>query len=688
MPPMSPDQTYIVEGTNNDDLLTPTNPTSTANDRVLTFEIDAGSGNDTLFATNGPSDWPTFSAGATATTATHGLTVQNHLYGGEGNDFFFDRAGFSGLTANQAAMYGITTTMSGGVGNDTYRLVRTNTSIVEDMNAGTDQIIASRDYVNAVIAANAGVPMNPMIDMSNFGNVENFAFAPDAQNALIFVHGNSLNNVIRGNTSDDTIFGGAGADKLFGMDGADKISGGFDFDSLYGGAGNDFTNGEGGDDLLLGGADDDTLYGGTESDRLFGQDGNDSIRGDTGDDSLFGGAGDNSLEGGEGNDYLISTGMNDALYGGEGQDSLRAGTGAWIIDGGAGNDTYFLSALQNVVEATDGGLDRVVSSLVSLDGTFDGGIFNHVETLQLGGTLDLNITANLHNTTLLGNAGANMITAANVATVMRGGAGDDTLVGGSGNDVLGGGTGNDSMTGGAGDDTYVVDSANDIVIELSGGGTDTLITSTLSLISGTTAQLNNVENVTLTGALNLSATLGLNNNVLTGNDGDNNLNSGEGHDTVYGGEGADTLAGQDGNDSLDGGAGNDSLNGAFGADTLVGGDGDDTLRGDVRNDTLTGGSGADVFLFSDDGLSSTDVITDFETGVDRIDLTAFGQLENASAAPSASGGGFFAYSTSNGVSTLIVDADNNGFNEFTIILTNGPATLTAADVIYDPLTIS
>ena len=52
--------------------------------------------------------------------------------------------------------------------------------------------------------------------------------------------------------------------------------------------------------------------------------------------------------------------------------------------------------------------------------------------------------------------------------------------------------------------------------------------------------------------------------------------------------------------------------------------GDDVLEGGDGDDTLLGGDGADTFLFkSTDG---TDTIGDFESGVDTIDLTAFGDM--------------------------------------------------------------
>lgn len=139
--------------------------------------------------------------------------------------------------------------------------------------------------------------------------------------------------------------------------------------------------------------------------------------------------------------------------------------------------------------------------------------------------------------------------------------------------------------------------------------------------------------------------------MLAGNDkafggrGNDSLDGGEGHDTLLGGDGNDTLIGAAGDDRLIGGRGNDALDGGAGLDTLLGGDGNDTLTGAAGDDRLIGGKGqdvldggedrdvftggkhADTFVFS--AVSETgntkdtrDVITDFGTGGDKIDLSA------------------------------------------------------------------
>jgi Ca2+-binding RTX toxin-like protein len=92
-----------------------------------------------------------------------------------------------------------------------------------------------------------------------------------------------------------------------------------------------------------------------------------------------------------------------------------------------------------------------------------------------------------------------------------------------------------------------------------------------------------------------------------------------GNDRLYGDAGADLMSGGEGNDTLLGGAGNDRQ---------YGGTGRDVLSGELGNDVLTGGLDADIFRFR--GSWGADRVTDFQNGVDRIDLRwtglSFGEL--------------------------------------------------------------
>ena len=162
------------------------------------------------------------------------------------------------------------------------------------------------------------------------------------------------------------------------------------------------------------------------------------------------------------------------------------------------------------------------------------------------------------------------------------------LMGSTGNDRLDGGGGADLMIGGFGDDTYIVDNATDIIQEDLNMGTDSVLSSVTFTLS------DNVENLTLSGRSTIHG---------TGNELDNR---------ITGNTAANTLSGEAGNDTLDGGAGNDTLSGGDGVDLLIGG---------LGNDLLTGGSGTDKFRFEKVlGKTNIDTITDFATGIDRIEL--------------------------------------------------------------------
>lgn len=101
---------------------------------------------------------------------------------------------------------------------------------------------------------------------------------------------------------------------------------------------------------------------------------------------------------------------------------------------------------------------------------------------------------------------------------------------------LQGGTGTvDSFVGTSGNDEYTVDNPKDTIAEATGGGVDTVL-STVSYVLP-----DNVENLTLTGAVSANATGNKLDNILIGNSSDNVLDwGGGGRDTLQGGLGNDT----------------------------------------------------------------------------------------------------------------------------------------------------
>ena len=125
--------------------------------------------------------------------------------------------------------------------------------------------------------------------------------------------------------------------------------------------------------------------------------------------------------------------------------------------------------------------------------------------------------------------------------------------------------------------------------------------------------------------------------VVHGTPGNDSI-AGGGNDgqTVYGGAGNDTINGTGENDLIYGGSGGDTIKGNNGGDTIYGGSGNDTINGNNGDDTvvggfgadaLTGGAGNDKFKYlsiADSRAGQFDIITDFTSGSDKIDLTAFG----------------------------------------------------------------
>lgn len=171
--------------------------------------------------------------------------------------------------------------------------------------------------------------------------------------------------------------------------------------------------------------------------------------------------------------------------------------------------------------------------------------------------------------------------------IQRTGTGrNDVLRGTGGDDVLRGRGGNDRLFGLAGDDLLFGDNGNDRLFGRAG-------------------------NDTLNG--------GSGNDTLKGGVGDDRLNGGTGRDQLNGGNGRDLLEGRRGDDRLNGGKDQDTLVGGDGDDVLIGGNGADVLIGGLGADTMTGGAGRDRFVYQSFN-DSEDVITDFDTDLDVLDL--------------------------------------------------------------------
>ncbi len=282
----------------------------------------------------------------------------------------------------------------------------------------------------------------------------------------------------------------------------------------------------------------------------------------------------NVFDGARGEDRLLGRGGDDRLSGRGGDDYIDGGDGVDRMFGSKGDDTYVVDSTRDkVIEPADGGTDTVLARA-------NCHLATGVEFLTLLGQADLSG---------IGNDLANIITGNDGANRLEGGGGWDMLIGGAGDDRL---IGYDAeMHGGSGDDTYVVGARGDKVVERPDEGTDTIEAATSFRMPG------NVENLVMLSVYALDATGNGLANLMTGNSGANEIAGKSGADHLFGGRGADRLMGGAGNDVLEGGA---------------------------ESDSLGGGTGKDLFVFGPGAAVSGagDTILDFESGADRIDLSA------------------------------------------------------------------
>lgn len=167
--------------------------------------------------------------------------------------------------------------------------------------------------------------------------------------------------------------------------------------------------------------------------------------------------------------------------------------------------------------------------------------------------------------------------------------------------------------------------------------------------------------------------------LLAGGSGNDSIYGYGGNDRLEGNGGNDTLYGHEGDDILLGGAGDDILAGQEGSDILDGGAGNDTLGwGGFGHETLTGGSGSDRFYSGawawDDQQVGTVLITDFESGVDTLDLSRFDADERTTP-------GIIKGKSTPGNEAFTVVAQTDGVTPGHLVITTG------LDAFGQPITI-
>src|SRR3954467_4145453 len=646
--------------------------------------IDGTSGDDTLVGTAGPDTIN----GLGGNDSIRGAAGADSMSGGDGNDTLDGWNHFNSTSIDPAV-----DTMDGGAGNDTYYVdngadVLADSGGIDTVNSFNTNWTLGAGFENLVVwigdefGSGTGNELDNLIDgthaykasLSGMGG--NDLILSDGKSSL---RGGDGNDTLVGNEID-TLDGGNGDDVLSGIDRADMTGGAgadtflFDSQILPQGGGtdhsiSDFSSGT--DRIVLDGrvmtamgasgtftANDPRWYAAAGANQ--GHDADDRIIFDTSagilyydrdgsgtanavvlattagrsvaasDITVINGESGRVINGTEGNDSLVGGNGDDTINGFGGSDTIDGGIGADSMAGGAGDDVYFVDNPGDVVvEDQNGGIDQVRSSLA--DYTLAPWVNNLtlIDQAQIGRGNDI-------DNVIVGNSGFN---------VLYGGGGNDTLIGngvGSGANPrhLLRGPGNDSMIGSAGGDTFLlIDEAAPYGTDTmeGGGGIDQLFADQKGL--ATMGIVVDLGAGPLTGGFaRSSATL-------------------RGIESVFGTRFADSLTGSAQNDTLTGAAGDDTLNGGAGLDRL------------------DGGGGADSFVFSSTPASANaDVISQFESGTDKVRLDATvmpalgasGQFASNDprffAATGATGGhdadDRIIYDTSNG--NLIYDADGSG----------------------------
>ena len=519
--------------------------------------------------------------GITKTDLTEDMFVLDDFAGGAGDDTIEGTSRDNRLT--------------GGEGADTFVFgLEHGADTITDFTAGTDKIdlsaILSITSMNDLWCWQDGDDAVIYTGYHDGGKItlQNVSLSDLSASDFVFYQ-----DEYTGTASADTLEGGAGDDTITGLAGDDTLTGNAGADTFV------FASGHGDDTITDFTADTDkidlsVLVGITDFSQLTtadNADGNAVI------DLSSHGGGSITLTGVstsdlDADDFVLYQNVYTGTYRSE---NLEGGAGDDTITGGGGSDIFVFrdtsgdDTITDFDTANDKIFLRSFSSTVTWDALSDN--FTTVideNSVVIGVKIDLSEfgggTIILNGITSISDLTEDMFVL-------------DQITGSDGvDDVLRGGNSDDTMTGGTGADTFKFDEMNkgaDTITDFSTADDKIDLTGFDAQI--TWAQLQAVMTQTaddpLTTGVDETATV-------------IDLSS-------FGG----------GTITLEGITSTDLTEDMFILDDYVGTSGDDTIEGGTTDDTLTGGDGADTFVFNQD--SGRDTITDFTTGTDKIDLSAF-----------------------------------------------------------------
>ncbi len=556
-----------------------------------------------------------------------GTAENNTIIGNAGNDTLDGAAGDDSIDggAGTDTLIGGTgnDTLNGGADNDTYTVADAGDVIVESSTGGANDVVNAS--VSYVLTPGAWVET---LNLTGTGNN--------------FIIGNQFAQTLNGNAGNNTLDGGRNT--------AQPTLG----DTLVGGAGDDVYAIRNPGDVVteLAGGGTDIVYVDADALQAAGQ----AIA----TYALTAGTAVETLSAAtqSGTQALVLTGnaLDQTVVGNFGANTLSGGGGTDTLIGLAGNDTYVLGAgTVTIVEAADGGTDTI---------TFAAGA---------AATFTLNADASIEVITAAN--GVNVITGNNLAQRINGATGSvaETLSGGT--------AGADTLAGAGGGDTYLVNSADDVIIETGLEADGVTTTTDVVQFTGTTGGYDladgvNVDSLTATSTGNVYLVGNAFTQTITGNAGNNILDGA----TAATGAG-DTLIGGAGNDiyrvytSLDvvvenAGEGTDqvftsasytlsanveNLSAADQAGTLTGlvltgNDLANQIVGNFAANTLVGGLGADTLI----GLLGDDVYT--VNGADVITEAVGGGNDTINFETVA---GFVSYTLNSGAEVEVINAGGN-----------------------------